>query len=156
MRSRVILIIVTALAALATSAPAAKGAPPPEGWGAAEFKIAAAYWGVSTPPMCASAAVEFDVPLPPGIVGLATQPEEAGTPCHMEIATAYAASGLYWQCLAVVHEYGHWMGLGHSADPSSPMATQLNNTIYVRGCATLAGIPRANVTKLTHKPFRLR
>jgi len=150
------LAIVTAvLAALIApglvSGAAPSPAPPAEGWGAAELRIAAAYWGVPTPPLCGSTAVQFDVPLPPEVAGEATIPAQAGTACWMKIAPARTIGTLYEHCLTVVHEYGHWLGLSHSGDVSSPMAAELNPTIHVRGCARLA-----SVTKRTHKPAKTR
>src|SRR5665648_140214 len=92
----VVLCILVVLA----SPTAAIGAPhrqaPPEGWGGAELKIAAAYWGVSVPPLCSSLAVEFDTPLPAGMGGLATRPAEPGTACHMQSAPGRLAGGLSW------------------------------------------------------------
>jgi hypothetical protein len=153
------IALLAALAALMAPgvASAAQEPPTPQGgWGAADLQVAAAYWGVTAPPNCAATNVEFDVELAPGLVGWATEPEEPGEDCLMRIATGRVTGGLYWQCVTVVHEFGHWMGLGHSADTSSPMAAELNPTIYVRGCALLTRERRSSVTKITHKNFRLR
>lgn len=144
-RLTVILAVLAGLIAPGLVSGAAPS-PPPQGWGAAELQAAAEYWGVSSPPLCASTAVEFDATLPPEVVGRATVPTEAGTACEMQIVPAAVAGGLYFQCVTVVHEFGHWLGLEHSADVSSPMAAELNPTIHVRGCERLA-----SVTKRTHK-----
>jgi len=151
---RWVLVAWAALAALLLYLPHTANAaapPPPEGWGAAEFKMAQAYWGVEVPPLCETIEVAFDVPLSPGTAGEATQPRFPGTHCWMLIARPL--HGVYYQCLTVVHEFGHWMGLGHSADTSSPMAAVLNPTIYVRGCAKLS---RGYVTRITHTRLRMR
>lgn len=145
-------VLLTALAALTFMVGAAEAiqigegraiqrAPivtPAEGWGAAELRIAAAYWGVPTPPLCSSTAVEFDALLPPDVLGEASIPVEAGTTCWMKIATARVAGSLYNQCLVVVHEFGHWLGLEHSPDAASPMAAEVNPTIRIRDCERLA------------------
>ena len=91
-------------------------AVPAEGWGAAELRIATAYWGTATPPLCGSLSVEFDVALPPSVYGEATLPTEPGTACWMKIAAAKVTRGLYQHCVTVVHECGHWLGLPAFAD----------------------------------------
>lgn len=152
MRRLVIIAAALLLLALAGGQDAqAKATPPAEGWGAAELRIAAEYWGVATPPLCGSTAVEFDAALPANVYGIATVPAQPGTVCRMQIAARAVIGTLYAQCLTVVHEFGHWLGLGHSADVSSPMAAELNPTIRVRGCERLA-----SVTNVTHKPRRPR
>jgi hypothetical protein len=145
-------IVLVALALYLPHSAGADATPAPsEGWGAAELRIAALYWGTPMPPLCETTAVEFDAPLPPGTLGEATVPVAPGAACWMKIAPQPAR--VYMQCVTVVHEYGHWMGLGHSGDVSSPMAAEFNPTIYVRGCAKLS---RRSVTGITHKPRRMR
>jgi hypothetical protein len=152
MRSASLIVAVLLASLFAPGWTSAALAPaPPEGWGAAELRIATAYWGAPTPPLCETTAVEFDATLPAGRLGEATMPVVPGTDCWMKIAPHPA--GVYAQCVTVIHEFGHWMGLGHSADPSAVMAAELNPLVYVRDCAKLA---RRSVTRITQKPRRMR
>jgi hypothetical protein len=80
-----------------------------------DLKIAQGYWG--TPPYnCTSFSVKT-LPAMPGRVGEATKSRRPG-PCEM-----FILEGLdpVEECAVVVHEYGHWIGLGHSDDLYSIM-----------------------------------
>jgi matrixin len=42
--------------------------------------------------------------------------------------------GLVKQCTVVVHEFGHWMGLGHSPDPHDVMYAELVESSVPGAC----------------------
>lgn len=142
----VILVLAILFGYLGSKANAAP--TPPEGWGAAELRIAEEYWG-GPPPLCEATVVEWDITLPNGYAGLGTMPSKPTPLCSMEVAPAAFVGGLYYQCVLVIHEYGHWMGEDHSTDASSPMAARLNPSIHIPACERLAGV-------ITHKPTRVR
>lgn len=87
------------------------------GVGEAELKIAHEFWHAS-PTNCTSLSVEFDaLNMQLEAAGEATQPEYP-QPCIMRIAPDL---GVLDQCEAVVHEWGHWLGYGHSDNPRDVM-----------------------------------
>lgn len=112
------LLMFAALYALLAARADAAYPPPPEGYGAAEVAIAREYWGTD-PALCATQEITFDAAPTdnPGAWGEATIATEPG-PCIMRIAPAL---GVLNQCLTVVHEFGHWLGLQHSAYRASIM-----------------------------------
>lgn len=108
---------------------------PAEGWGAIELRIAQTYWGAS-PTHCASESIQFGVTqfaVEDGRAGEATLPTGAPTPCVMRIR---AGLDIYTQCRVVVHEFGHWLGLGHDDNPHSIMYPTLT-TQAVPACRRL-------------------
>jgi hypothetical protein len=127
----------------------AAGAPP-EGWGAAELRIAQEYWG-TTPTDCSTLTVEFDATdiLSDGASGEATRPTGPGTPCLMRIARGM---GVWAQCRVVVHEYGHWVGLRHSSDRHSVMYFEGPYWADVHGCDVLAGVTGPVRTRYAVRP----
>lgn len=75
------------------------------------------YWG-SEPLGCASTSVEI-VALPPDRWGEATLPPPNWRgPCVMRVAPDLEP---WYQCLVVVHEFGHWLSVEHNGDQTSPM-----------------------------------
>jgi hypothetical protein len=126
---------------LAGTAQARVVAPPPGGWGAAEFEAAKSYWGGAEPVMCSTLRITFDT----ATVGHeaaadATTPVQFGTPCVMDIRRAVPGwRSQLLQCLSVVHEYGHLLGYGHSPERSSIMYHELLPKIQrVPQCEVLA------------------
>lgn len=82
-----------------------------------DLAAAAAYWE-QTPPLCISEEVAEGIPRTPDAWGEGTQPIR---PAHC-IMVVDAEVPEPYRCRVVVHEYGHWLGYGHSADEDSPMA----------------------------------
>ena len=107
-------LCVATLLALAFTSPA-YSAQPPEGWGAAEYAIAQQYW--NTPTTCDTMEVQFDAPVRDE-VGVIAEGQNWLGHCFMRIK---AGLEILVQCQAVVHEYGHILGLEHSADERSVM-----------------------------------
>jgi hypothetical protein len=133
-------------------APHSDAAAPPEGWGAAEVHVAEAYWGSGTALTCETVTMEFDASglqntIHGEAMGEATQPGQREAECILRIAPA---TDIYSQCLAVVHEYGHLLGHGHSPDPTNVMYFEQRVTEQdVPGCHELA--PRRYVTRITYR-----
>jgi Matrixin len=107
-------VIVAALASAAISA----AAPAPATLHG-DLDAAAAYWQQSTPVRC-STEKAVNGKLPGLVLGEATFPDtsESFGPCGMTIERGLSRR---LQCLTVVHEYGHWLGLHHSKSRLSPM-----------------------------------
>lgn len=82
------------------------------------LRIAEKYWG-TTPGGCSSYEVNLVDDLDGGAVGRATQPgPDERLNCTMRVARSLNPE---LKCAVVVHEYGHWLGLDHSADQESVM-----------------------------------
>lgn len=118
-----LLIICVAFAAMLIVAPHSDAAAPPQGWGAAEVEIAEDYWQSGTALNCETLSIEFDatgltMTVNGEALGEATEATSRSAHCEMRIAPN---SSVYSQCLAVVHEYGHLLGHGHSPDPTNVM-----------------------------------
>lgn len=79
---------------------------------AADIAAAVSYWGVPYPPLCLSATVSEAALTRPNVIAEATQPVAAGTVCEMRVRIGPDSPGE--RCRAIVHEYGHWLGLGHT------------------------------------------
>lgn len=125
------LVLAFAIAALGfLAAPPASAAPFPARLDFA-YELAVGYWG-QEPSACS--AVDREV-VPHGslgsletklIAGLATQvpPETApgSVDCILWIDRSYAQPVLFsGLCALMIHEVGHLLGMGHSADPASVM-----------------------------------
>lgn len=110
--ARRLLICGLVLALLFLGCARASAAPPPEGWGALELRVAQEYWGATPNLGCSSYSVEWDAELAPDRAGEATMPtgQEGRVPCEMRIGPAETPRDL---CYIVIHEYGHWLGLDH-------------------------------------------
>lgn len=116
---RWVLVAWAALAAMLLYLPHTAGAVTI----AEDLTLAEAYWGTQ-PNRCASREIIVSAQSPvegySGAAGYATNPHDytEAIPCVMWIREGL---GVREQCLIVVHEYGHWLGLSHSNDPTSPM-----------------------------------
>ena len=110
-----ILTVLVSLALVSTT----QAAPPPEGWGAHQIRLAEQWWGGQRPANCTSLSIEFDatVMTNAGAAGEATEPERP-EPCIMRVAHI---TYIPLMCQVVIHEYGHLLGHGHSPDPHSIM-----------------------------------
>lgn len=111
------LIALLAALALAAPAQAAPFTPAME----ADLAFAAEWWGRS-PTGCSSYTTEL---VPDGSLeaeGRATQPEPGTVvPCVMQIEEPKPLALPCNTREVIVHEYGHWLGEGHSPDPVSIM-----------------------------------
>jgi hypothetical protein len=108
------VILATALAgaAMVLSGPAAAPATVQ-----GDLDAAAAYWQAA-PAHCSTESVT-SMPLRGRVLGDGTVPDPTQSgPCVMEISTGMSRR---LRCLVVVHEYGHWLGLGHSPDRHNVM-----------------------------------
>ena len=121
------------LAALATAAVAFAGPAPAPATLQGDLDAAAAYWHQPVPARCSTESV-WSAPLPRGVLGEATVPDPVQSgPCEMEVSPGMTRRV---RCLVVVHEYGHWLGLGHSTDRRSPMFPKIDPNLVLPECET--------------------
>jgi hypothetical protein len=146
---RVAVIAVVLMLAIPT---VANARTPSDGWGAVDIHVAHDYWGVSEAPLCATETFTFGGSVPAGVAGQATEPYTSGTNCEMWVPPGL---GVVQQCTAVVHEFGHWLGLGHTPDPREVMYSDLVETSVPSRCWRLYLIahPRSTLAD-AHKAFR--
>ena len=96
-----------------------------------DLDAAAAYWGQSVPAQCSSEAAAYGK-LPGLVLGQTKIPDPTATePCEMTIERGLTKR---LRCLTVVHEYGHWLGLGHSKSRRSPMYPVIGDGAVVPAC----------------------
>jgi predicted Zn-dependent protease len=96
-----------------------------------DLDAAAAYWQQSSPAGCSTEAVTY-APLSSRILGEATIPDTAQSgPCVMTIRSGLSPE---LRCMAVVHEYGHWLGFEHSKNRHSPMFAVVDRGARVPEC----------------------
>lgn len=82
--------------------------------------LAAAFWGQAPPCQPTLAHAE----LPPPAVGLANLAD-----CSITVdPTRLTFAG--GECMVVLHEYGHLLGLGHSEDPNDVMYPVIRAPIW--------------------------
>jgi hypothetical protein len=95
-----------------------------------DFDAAAAYWQAA-PARCSTESVTSGR-MPSHVLGEATIPDavESG-PCEMKISRGMSPR---MRCLVVVHEYGHWLGYGHSRDRQDPMFPVVGPRMVVPPC----------------------
>jgi len=92
--------------------------PPHAGYGAASLEIAQEYWGTPAPPLCTSEEMRWEAP-----PFWATRQAAATAPTEPEPCVMWITPGIstFMLCETIVHEYGHWMGLGWGTDPNNIM-----------------------------------
>lgn len=122
------VIIATALAGAAIALGGAAAAPAPatiQG----DFAAAESYFHEEVPADCSTESVSA-AKLPGRELGEATVPSQI-EPCMMKISRGMTHR---LRCLVVVHEFGHWLGLHHSADRSNVMFPVIRPTLVLPAC----------------------
>lgn len=122
------------VAAPESPAPSLIQAPPHM---AAEIAAAQSYWGVAFPPLCRSAVIIEGVPASPGAMAEASTPYQGDSLCVMTVSPTPDAA---YRCRVVVHEFGHWLGLGHVEDRLSPMFSGGSYWSRLPQCDALPGL----------------
>lgn len=85
------------------------------------LKAAQAYWGVEYPSRCFDGELAYGTPLSEegeAMAATSTLAERPGEYCEMTVSPALGPEA---QCRAVVHEFGHWRGFGHTTNPADVM-----------------------------------
>lgn len=141
-----------------------------------DMQVARDYWDWQASPYCTTETYEEREIL---WGGEAESPDDVfhPTPCFMRVITIgqlvdrvehllptepgwvpspteYTARALEIRCRVVVHEYGHWLGLGHSTDPLNPMFTPISFRAVIPGCEARMTEGAAPVVKKRHRPRR--
>ena len=118
-------------AALASTVIALSGPAPATLQG--DLGAAATYWQQAVPARCSTGSVS-STRLPHHVLGEATIPDPVQSgPCEMKINRGMTRR---MRCLVVVHEYGHWLGLHHSADRHNAMFPVIGPSMRVPECET--------------------
>jgi hypothetical protein len=113
-----LLLLGIALFFLGTASAQARPFGPVE---EADYAYAQAFWDVQSPPLCGE-VVKTVEPTALGTPGDATMPTTFTPTCVMQISEEPVESnGPGIVCIAIIHEYGHLLGLAHSPDPGSVM-----------------------------------